>query len=112
MRIALHHQPLRLGTYLIAAELSPRDEELLFRRKSIDGRLRRFAFARELIRKERDLRSRQVADTFAQNQLPIVMDARLDVVLIELVRDALRFRLEVGQVGVSPPVLQAAARVI
>src|SRR4051812_35531382 len=39
MRVALHHQALRLRTYLIAAELSPGDKELLFGCEAIDGRV-------------------------------------------------------------------------
>ena len=36
MRIALHHQALRFGADLVAAELAPGDEELLLGSEAID----------------------------------------------------------------------------
>jgi len=43
MRVVLHHRSRELGADGIAPELSPRDEELLFRRESVNRRQRRFA---------------------------------------------------------------------
>jgi len=45
MRIALHHQALRFRANLVAAELAPRDEELLLGVEAVDVGRARLAFA-------------------------------------------------------------------
>jgi hypothetical protein len=47
MRVSLHHRPLELGPDRVAAELTPRDEELLVRREAPDVGQRRLAFSRD-----------------------------------------------------------------
>src|ERR1035437_3471696 len=98
MRIALHHEPLRLRSGLVSAELSPRDKELLIGRESVNGWRRRLALLRLLEREVGNLDPGQVADGFAQHQLAIVMNVRLDVIAVELVHHALGLSLELLQV--------------
>ena len=59
-----------------------------------------------------DPRAGEVADRLAQHQLAVVVDARLDEVAVELVHHALPSLLELLQVGLGPPVLEAALRVV
>src|SRR5438270_12731080 len=111
MRIALHHQALRLGTYFVAAELPPGDEELLCRRQAVDYRggpgLLRF-----LKCQPGDLRAGEVADRFAEYKSAVVMDAGLDEVAVELIRHARRPLLKTFEIFGGPPVPQASLRVI
>src|SRR5690348_5740619 len=107
MRIALHHLALRLGTHLVAAELSPGDEELLIRRVAVNGRLR-LLLLRLLECEICDLYAPQVANRLTQNQLAIVMDARLDIVVIKLIDHALRLGFKALAVLWCPPVIESA----
>src|SRR5450755_2272111 len=111
MRIALYHQTLGFGANLVAAELSPGDEELLLGREAVDVGRSRLAFERFLIGEIGDLRSAQVADTFAEHELAVVVDIFLDEVIVELIGDAGSSLLEVFEVGVDPPVAQAAEEI-
>src|SRR5437899_8418935 len=110
VRIALHHQALRLGPRLVAAELSPGDEELLLGREPVADRLRVLA-QRLLERGERDARAGEIADRFAEDQAPVVMDGRLDVVALELVHHALAALPEGLEIRRGPPVAQPPGRV-
>src|SRR5262249_25079928 len=87
VRIALDHAALRLGPHRVAAPLAPREEELPLRREAVDRRLRAFALARALVRRERELRAGEVADRLAEHELAVVMDLGLDEVALELVDD-------------------------
>jgi phosphoglycolate phosphatase-like HAD superfamily hydrolase len=77
--VALDHLARELRTLLVAAELSPGDEELLVRGEAVDVGRRRLLL-RLLERKVRNLRARQVADRLTQHQLAVFVDGRLDVV--------------------------------
>src|SRR5438067_7006239 len=105
VRIALEHQALRLGPRLVAAELSPGDEELLLGREPVADRLRMLA-QRLLERGERDARAGEIADRFAKDQAPVVMDGRLDVEALELVHHALAALAEGLEIRRGPPVVQ------
>src|SRR5947209_4003599 len=110
MRIALHHGSLRFRTNLIPAELAPRDKELLIGSKTVERRRGMLLF-RFLICQKGDLRSGKVANALAQYQVPVVVNARFDEVIIELVRDAHGTSLETLLVICCPPVLQPAISV-
>lgn len=94
MRISLHHQALRFGPGLVAAKLAPGYEELLIGGKSINRRSRRFALLRILKSLICNLHTRKVTNRLTQHQLPVMVDGRLYIVAIELLRDAPRFGLE------------------
>src|ERR1700730_4605355 len=68
MGIALHHQALRVGTDLVAAELSPGDEELLLGSEAVDVSRARFAFERFLIGEVGNFGAAQISDAFAENE--------------------------------------------
>src|SRR5271163_3925429 len=104
MRIALHHQALLFRTSLIAAELSPGNEKLLFRCEPVDVSRARLAFERLHIRKVRDPRSPQIADAFTEHELAVVVNVFLDEIVIKLIGDARRASLKIFQVGFGPPV--------
>src|SRR5579871_6611015 len=112
MRISLHHQPLSLRTNFISAKLSPGDEELLLRGKSVDVGWPRLSLQRFLICKECNLRTAQIPDALSQNQLAVVMNVLLNVVMIELIGDAGSPRLEILQIGIRPPVSQSSEKII
>jgi hypothetical protein len=64
VRIALDHEPLRLGPDGVAARLSPGDEELLLGREAVDG-LRRVHLARLVESAPGDARTGEIADRLA-----------------------------------------------
>src|SRR5579862_8652562 len=111
MRIALHHGSLRFRTNLISTPLSPGNKELLLRSVAIDGWFR-MCLRRFLEGKISDFCAGKVADAFAQNQLTVVVDAWLDKVSIELAHHAGSPIVEASEIVGSPPVVQAALRVI
>src|SRR5258708_31058685 len=108
MAIGLHHQSLALKAGLVAAELTPRNEELLLRREAVDVSRARLAFQRLLVSKISDLRSAQVANALAQNQFAVVMYIFLDKVIVELARYASPASLKIFEISVCPPVTQSA----
>src|SRR5579871_2744397 len=110
MRIGLHHQSLGLGPYLISAELSPGDEELLFRRESVEIR-RTLPGNRFFVSQECNLRTAQVANAFAQNELPVVVNILFDIVVIELICHASRSPLKSFQIFLRPPVPQPSQKI-
>ncbi len=112
MRIGLHHQALGLDANLVAAELSPCDEKLLLGVEAVDIGGTRFALQRLFVGEERHFRTAQVSDAFAQHQLAVVMNAGLDEVVVELIGYAGGAGLELLQVGVGPPIAQAAEKVV
>src|SRR6187399_841840 len=71
----------------VAAELAPGDEELLIGREAVDV-ARRVLLPRLLQRAVGDVRAAEIADRFAEDELALVMDTRLDGVLLELLRHA------------------------
>src|SRR6266853_5892347 len=101
MRIALHHLALQLGSDLIAAPLSPGDEELLLGRETLDGRTRVLPL-RLVERQIRDLGARQVGDAFTEHQLAVVMDARLDEIAVELTRDTRGLLVKAPEIRLTP----------
>src|SRR6185437_4879168 len=110
MRIALHHQTLRLRANCIAAPLPPCDEELLIRGKALERR-GRVLLLRLFEGEVCDFCSRKVADTLAQHQLSIVVDVRLNVVTVKLAYNARRFLLKTLHIVGCPPIVKAALRI-
>src|SRR5262249_44833626 len=106
VRVALDHRAHSLRPDGVAAELTPRDEELLVRREAVRVRQRRLAPAGDLKGAVRDLGSSEVADRLPQDELPVVVQPRLDEVVFELVDDARALLLELLQVLGGPPVVQ------
>src|SRR6516164_7073195 len=111
MGVSLDHQPLGFRTDLIAAELPPRDKELLVRCQPIDRGSRRLSLLGILKRQVGDLYACQITNRFANHQLPVMVDCRLDVVPIELLHHATGLRLKLLKILGHPPVAQAALRI-
>src|SRR5215467_12698063 len=112
MRIRLHHQSLLFRTGFVAAKLSPGNEELLFGRELVDVRWTRLALHRFLKSEIGNLRAAEIPDAFAEHQLSVVMHARLDEVVIELVGDTGTASLEILEIGLRPPIAQTAEVVV
>jgi len=89
VRITLDHQPLRFRPSGVAAELPPCDKKLLLGREAVDHP-RGF---RLLEGTESNAGSGQIADRLTQDELAVVVDARLDEVALELIDDALAKRV-------------------
>src|ERR1700733_3351732 len=111
MRVSLHHQTLRLRPNLVAAKLSPCNEELLLGGKAIHICRTRLPLERLLICEECDLRSAQITNALPEHQLSVVMNIFLDEVMIELISDACGTQLEIFQVRFGPPVAQTAQKI-
>ena len=103
VRVPLDHEALGFGTRLVAARLPVAEEELLFGSEAVDG-LRGRSGERLAESKPRNRDSAEVAYRFAEHQLPLVVDARLDEIAVELIRDALAAFLELRAVRRCPPV--------
>ena len=71
VRIALHHRALRLGADRVAAELAPRDEELLVRREAVDRRRGGLPCCDLLERAVGDLGAGEIADASPSTSLPL-----------------------------------------
>ena len=71
------HGTLRFRTNLISAPLPPGNKELLLRRVTVDGwlRVRLFGFFES---EKSDLCAGEIANAFTQNQLAVVVNARLE----------------------------------
>src|SRR5580698_4406636 len=108
MRIGLHHDSLFFDPDGISPPLSPGDEELLFGGKAVDIGRARFALERFFVREKCNLRATQVADTLAEYQFAVVVDAGFDEVIVELVSHTCATLLELGQIVGRPPVSQAS----
>src|SRR5580704_16479174 len=106
MRISLDHHLLGLGTGLVAAELAPRDKELLIRRKAVYRRRRCFSLLRFLKGEVGDLHAAKVAYALTQNQLAVYVNVAVDGIAIELPRNTRCLLVEVLEIFVVPPVLQ------
>ena len=61
-----------------------------------------------LVGQKCDLRAAQIADAFSQHEFAVVVDSGLDEIVIELIGNASGAGLELLQVGVRPPVAEAA----
>ena len=112
VRVALRHQARGLRPHGVAAELAPRDEELLIRREAVDVGQRRLALLRDLERTIGDPRTGEIPDRLPGDELALVVDPRRRLVRVELAHDAGRLLLELLEVLVRPPVLQPALRVV
>ena len=111
MRISLDHQALRFRADFIATELPPGDEELLLWVEAVDIGRTRFAFQRFLICQKCDLCPTQIANTFAQHQFAVVVYTGLNEIVIELIGHAGGTALELFEIGIGPPVTQAAEEI-
>src|SRR5450432_2512925 len=106
VRIALDHGALGFGADLVAAPLTPGDEELLLGCKAVNGRFRRLALARFLVSQVSEFCAAEIANRFAQHELAVVMNPGLDEIAVELVHHTLAARLEFCFVLGRPPVAQ------
>src|ERR1700682_2489721 len=111
MWIALNHRPLRFGTCLVSAPLSPGNKKLLIGSKAIERGRRRFALLRFLERQGRDLGSGHVADASSSPQFAVVMNFRLDEVAVKLFRHASGTALEILEIVRCPPIVERAQRI-
>src|SRR4026209_907012 len=112
MRITLHHRSREFRPHGIAAKLSTCNEKLLLRREVVGGRNLRLAALRNLKRSIGDLHPGEIPEALAEHELAVMMNARLDEVIVELPHHALGASLKLFQIVSGPPVGQAALRVV
>src|SRR5262249_17306374 len=84
------------------------DEKLLFRSKPVDIRWPRLAFKGFLERQKCNFGAAEVSDAFAEHKLPVVMNARLNEVILKLIHNARSALLKLFQIVFRPPVAQAS----
>src|SRR5262249_51334734 len=110
MRVALDHRAGGLGAGRVAAELPPRDEELLVGSEAVLVGQGRLPAPRDLEGAVGDLRAGEVPDRLAQDEPAVVVESGLDEIVLELVDDTGALLLELLQVVRRPPVVQAPLR--
>jgi len=103
VRIAGDLLAFGLGRVFAGPDLSPTQEETLFRCETVNIGRTRFAVERFLKRVVRDRQTGKVADVFAKRQLAVDKQAGLDFVAVKLLDDARCTLVELGTVGVGPP---------
>src|SRR5258708_7243494 len=103
MRISCSSQARRFRPNVLRPDLRPAEKETLLGRKTVDVLRSRLSLQRLLIRCVRHRQSSEVGHGFANNQLSLLMQSRLDFIRVKLLDHTICASSELLIVIVRPP---------
>src|SRR6185295_2798550 len=95
MRVSLRLEAHKLGRGFFSPNLCPAQEETLLGCEAVNVRGARLALERFQIRIVRDIKSAEVGNRFARDELALQMQTRLSLKSAELIDDAISARVEI-----------------
>src|SRR5258708_31447903 len=103
MRISCCSQACSFGSNVLRPDLSPAEKETLLGRKTVDLLRSRLSLQRLLIRCVRHRQSSEVGHGFANNQLSLLMQSRLNFIRVKLLDPTICASSKLLIVIVHPP---------